>query len=468
MSHPLLTAAAAAQRAWERAGLERRLRVLQDAGRRLAGERAALLDALRTDGLSTAMAEYWAEWIVHAADPKLLEGYARASLRWVRGELLVRRPDGVVLLVPPANSPTINASSVFSILLPGNAAVVRAPPHNTGVRFLVEGMLHPALQAAGLPVEVAQVMTGRSRDFLGTLAPKPEVKTIVFFGNSDAGRVVTEQGAKAGKKVVLELEGSDHMALWKDAPLDEALESAGRALHASGQPCAVPKHFLVHGALHERFVQALVEKVQHAKPVEVDPAGGTLVPLGRPETFVEVVEEARSVGRLLTGGYRMTKDGTKDAQGLYAAPAVVSMSAEACLSQRLRCFDEEIFFPLYPVIRFDGTDEAILDQMMELLRRSPFGLRASLWTQEPKVMARFAAEIGGVGLLVLNRDHAHVPEFVSPWGGPGRSGGAYGESHFFWEKTSHLQAIACRSLSPAQLRAVLEALGGFSLVEVRR
>ena len=72
-----------------------------------------------------------------------------------------------------------------------------------------------------------------------------------------------------------------------------------------------------------------------------------------------------------------------------------------------------------------------------------------------------------VDLHLANDQHAHVPAFASPWGGVGRSGGPNGESHFFWEKTSHLQAITCRTLSEPQVAAILEALGARSLVEPR-
>ena len=59
-------------------------------------------------------------------------------------------------------------------------------------------------------------------------------------------------------KVVLELEGSDSMVVWRDAPLREAAASALRAFQGSSTPCPVPKHLLVHGEVFD--TPALADK----------------------------------------------------------------------------------------------------------------------------------------------------------------------------------------------------------------
>jgi acyl-CoA reductase-like NAD-dependent aldehyde dehydrogenase len=466
MAHNPVGVAPEARRAslaWAAAGLARRLAVLQAAGRELAARRDELHAALRADSLSEDMARYWGDWLTRAAAPDVLQRYATWMARQVPAragsELLVRRPDGVVLLVPPGNSPTINSSSVFSILLPGNVVIARAPENDQGMRLIFEKVLQPALLDAGFPRGVVSLVTAKSRDFLAALAPAPEVRTIVFFGNADAGRAVMAEALALGKKAVMELEGSDHLLVWKDADLDGALESAANALQGSTQPCVVPKHFLVHGAAFERFTEALVRRSVDARTVEEDPAHGLLVPVRLVDRYDAALAEVREVGEVLTGGYRMNLRREPDPAGIYVAPTVVSLTGEAALSRSLRCFEEEIAFPLFPVVRFDGPDDVVQEQMLELARRSPFGLRASLWARDPAVIARLTAGLDGVGLVLVNQDHARAPDYVSPWGGPGRSGGPFGESHFFWEKTSRLQAIACNGLSEAEVRRVLEELG---------
>lgn len=460
-----------ASSAWAAAGVARRLSVLERAGRALAARRDDLHAALRADSLSTDLARYWGDWLTHAADPEVLAHYADQMIRWVPagegGEILVRRPDGVVLLIPPGNSPTINGSSVFSILLAGNAVIARAPENDLGMRLIFEEVLQPALAEAGFARAVASLVRAKSREILASFAPLPEVRTIVFFGNADAGREVMALAQKLGKKAVMELEGSDHMIVWRDADLPRAIESAGNGLQGSSQPCVVPKHFLVHGAVFDRFTASLCDKARAAATVEEDPEHGLLVPIRAPDRFEAALREVREVGEVLTGGHRMNGRREPDPEGLYAAPTVVALTREAVSSRALLCFDQEISFPLLPVVRVDGEDEVALDHMIDLAGQSPFGLRASVWARDPEVIARLVAGLGGVGLVVVNRDHAKAPERVSPWGGPGRSGGPYGESHFFWEKTSRLQAIASSELSLAEVERVLAALGATGAVARR-
>lgn len=478
----LETIAEAARRAqgpWAAAGFERRLAVLQDAGQRLGRARAALHDALRAEGLSVAMAQFYGEWILHAGDPRLLEAYARSLVRWVPrppqadrpaprpdssapvgGELLLRRPDGVVLLVPPGNSPTINGSSVFSILLPGNGVVLRAPEQDRGLRLLVETVLQPALVDAGFAPELVQVVTGKSRTVLEGLVPSPQVDTVVFFGNSTAAQAVAALAHQHRKKLVLELDGGDHLVVWRDADITAAVQSASHAWDASTQPCIVPKHLLVHAAVFDRFLaEFLARLLEHSRTVEADPIQGVLVPAGRGEEFDTALAELREVGEVQSGGYRMDPYGTPAPDGRYLAPTVVTLPAEVVLQRPLRCFTHEIFFPLIPVVRCAGSDDHITEQMLHIIGESPFGLRASVWAQDPAVLARFAQALDSVGLVIFNGDHARSPDFASPWGGPKRSGGPYGESHFFWEKTSRLQALSLSTLASPEIEAIFEGLG---------
>jgi acyl-CoA reductase-like NAD-dependent aldehyde dehydrogenase len=449
---------------WQRAGIARRLEVLQRAGRALCAQHSTLLDLLRRESLSTRLAEYFGTWIVHAADPELLRSYARSLWRWAPagsgGELLVRRADGVVLLVTPANSPTIQSASLFSILLPGNGVVVRAPYDDGGTRFLVEAILRPALVTAGFSPDLVSVVVGKSRPILTALLPSPDIDTIVFFGNSRAGESLSEQAARHRKKLVLELSGSDNLVVWKDASLADAVQSASRAWFGSAQPCPVPKHMLVHGSIFDRFVDAFLAEVpRHSQTVEADGEQGVLVGLADPAAYRIALEQIRAVGEIRCGGYTMAADGTPDPYGRHAAPTIVTLSAEAIRERPLLCFDEEISFPIIPIVRYDGDDTSIAEEMIATIERSPFGLRASVWTSTAEVLAHFVREIRSVGLVLCNDDHARTPVYASPWGGPKRSGGPRGESHFFWEQTSHLQAITCERLSEREIRALALALG---------
>jgi enoyl-CoA hydratase/carnithine racemase/acyl-CoA reductase-like NAD-dependent aldehyde dehydrogenase len=461
---PQLRAAQQAFLAWRDAGVGTRLRVLSNAGEALARRRPELDEALLADGLSQALASYYGDWIVSTAAPTRLARYAEDLVRRIDvgdgEEILVRRPDGVLLVVAPSNSPTINSAPLFPMLLVGNAIIARAPDNDRGMRFIAS-VIGDALEDHGLSRDTLTVVTTSSRAIIAELLPAAEIRTVVFFGNARAGRSVAQQAADLGKKAVLELEGNGNLAVWRDADLDAAVASAAHGFDFSSLPCPAPKHMLVHEAVFEPFVERFIEQAEkRSRTIAADPIGGYQIPLPHPEAYEAALAELRELGSVRFGGYRMTETGARDDDGRYACPTVVTLDAAACLSQRLACFDEEVFFPLIPVVRFEGDDERIASDMLEIVRRSPFGLRFSLWADEPSLIARFAREVDATGLLIVNDEHTQCPLYASAWGGPGRSGGPNGESHLFWEKTSHLQGIAARQLTAPQRDAVLDALGG--------
>jgi acyl-CoA reductase-like NAD-dependent aldehyde dehydrogenase len=456
--------ARAAARAWRRAGIHARLEVMRQIGRALVERQHELVHTIQHDGPSQVIAEYYAAWLRNAVDPSVLDHCARALCRVLDTgagkELLVRRADGLVVLQLPRNSATIQMGAIFSMLLAGNAVVVRVPVGNVGAHFVIDEIIRPSLVAAGFSAMLVSPLTAQGPATLIALTGSPLVDTIVFFGNYGVGMQVAAEAHRQGKKIVLELEGSDHLVVWKDADLDAAVRSASRAWMGSTQPCTVPKHVLVHPDVAEPFLARFVAEVpRHATTVIDDPVGGMLVPLAHPERYPAALAEILEIGELCCGGTMLALDGSPTASGPFAAPTVVRVPASALAGTRLRCFDEEISYPLIPVVCFAGSDEQVASDMLELLDASPFGLRTSIWAADAQVLARFVAELDAVGLIVCNDDHTRSPRLASPWGGPRRSGGPRGESHYFWEQTTHLQAIACTQLAEHQLDALLDALG---------
>lgn len=439
---------------WRKVPIRERLKVLRRAGALLGQNHDRLIDCLRADGLSTNLAEYYGAWIERQGAADLLEHTAAELLRTTpaSGEALVRRPDGVVALITPGNSPTINTAPLFSILLAGNAVLMRAPSRDGGVRLIARDCIGAALEEAGYSAALVEVVTGQTRPLLEAIYASAVVDTIVFFGNAIAGRDVAERGHAANKKVVLELEGSDCMAVWADADVAGAVASAIRGYDFSTQPCPVPKHFLVHAAVEAEFIAGLCERAAALRTVEADREAGPLVPIARPERFDQLIEEARAHGEVVLGGYRMDGSGEPSPTGSYGAPTVVVIDARDDGFLRSPLFCEEINVPVLPVVRFAGDDASILAAMIRTIDAIPFGLRASLWTADDAIAARFVREVGDAGLLLINDDHARHPLYLSPWGGPKRSGGPHGESHLFWQKTSHLQGVVA---SPAIVRAAL-------------
>ena len=408
----------AAANQWRAVPLRKRLEVLRRAGSILHDRRDALLDCLRADGLSTALAEFYGGWILRQGEAPLLEHTARELVRGTpsANEFLVRRPDGVVALITPGNSPTINTAPLFSMLLAGNGVIMRAPGHDGGVRLIATECIGAALHEAGFSPSLVEVVTSRTRPLMEEIYASPIVDTIVFFGNAVAGRDVAARGHESHKKVILELEGSDCMVVWSDADLAGAIDSAVRGFDFSTQPCPIPKHFLVHPAVEDAFIDGLRRRAAALRTVESDAEDGPLVPLFRPQRYDMLVHEAQTRGQLVLGGQRINPAGDPNPEGRYGAPALARVPHTPSILQS-PLFCEEINVPVLPVVSFRGfesrygpnADRAILEAMIDIVDGIPFGLRSSIWTANMQVAARFVHAINDVGLLIINGHHAQHP-----------------------------------------------------------
>ncbi len=116
----------------------------------------------------------------------------------------MRRPLGVVGLITPWNFPAaIPAWKMAPALVYGNTVVLKLAQEAplTGLH------LAAALDEAGIPEGVLNVVIGRGADVGTPLVVHPKVGAISFTGSVAVGHLVREQAAALGKRVQLELGG---------------------------------------------------------------------------------------------------------------------------------------------------------------------------------------------------------------------------------------------------------------------
>ena len=448
-----------AAKLWDFAGIKRRLQVLQEIGSYLADEKKNVCNLLLEEGFSQALAEDYFQWIAYAANPNLLENYSRDLVKFVKTsngkEIFVHRADGVVIIYAQAGSPTFNAGPIFSTLLPGNSVIlVRSPMMDKGLRFIVEQVIHPILEKNGFPKHLVTLVTEEYRDALAELISHPDVSDILGIGSNLDNANIQRQAHENNKKVILEHYGRGYLVVWKDAQISSAVKSALRVLDLSGRPCFLPKQFLIHQEVFDKFVGEFLQAIaMHARTIAADKVNGVLSPIMQINSYLEAVNELRQVGQIRCGGYQMDAEGIPDPSGLYASPTVAILEADVCLSRSIQCVDQEILFPLIPLIRFNGDEKDIITKMVKLIQKPPVGLRTSIWTSDLNVIEHFTREIGAISMLRFNSDHSNSPFYASFWGG------GNGDNHLFWKKTTHLQAIDCNYLSDEQINSVLKGLG---------
>ena len=313
-----------------------------------------------------------------------------------------RRPLGVVAAITPWNYPLILASNKFSpALLTGNTVVLKPAP-TTPLTSLELGRLASEIFPAGVFNVIAD-----DNDLGSILTGHPDIAKISFTGSTGTGKRVMHGAAETLKRVTLELGGNDPAIVLKDADVDGAAQGlAATAFLNAGQSCAAPKRLYVANEIYDAFCERLVAAARALKLGAGDEEGVTLGPIQNNMQFCkvrEIIEEAASQGRVLTGGHIANRP------GFFIEPTVI-----ADLDDEARLVADEQFGPVVPVLRFSDERDAIARA-----NAGPYGLGASIWSRDVG-RARVLARDLDVGTIWINQHVAIQPDI--PFSGAKQSG----------------------------------------------
>jgi aminobutyraldehyde dehydrogenase len=314
--------------------------------------------------------------------------------------VILREPLGVVGVVTPWNYPLLMAAwKIAPILAAGNTLVIK-PSEQTPLTTLKFAELVSDI----LPSGVVNVVTGRGSVVGTRLAEHPDVAMIALTGSVNSGRAVAHGAAESLKRVHLELGGKAPVLVFPDANLPavaSALRVAG--YWNSGQECGAACRVLVHESVADRFVALLVDEV--GELVVGEPAAGEEIEIGpliskaHFDRVTGYLERAKAQGiRAAVGGDALEGD------GYFVAPTVLVDVPDGA-----ECSREEIFGPVITVETFTDEDEAL-----SRANAVPFGLAASVWTEDARRSQDVAAKLDA-GTVWVNA-HLVLANEV-PWGG---------------------------------------------------
>src|ERR1700689_1296034 len=261
--------ARAAQPAWAKLGLRRRIAVLREFQDKLHARKSEVAAAI-TREVGKPLAEALVTEVLVALDAaRFLIDNAWNLLRDERGPhgnlatklkrgWLVREPHGVIGIISPWNYPfSIPATETLAALVAGNAVVLK-PSELTP---LVALALQSLLREAGVPDDIFQVLPGEGAT--GAALVASEIDKLIFTGSVATGRRIAQIAAERLLPVVLELGGKDPMLVLEDADIDVASSGAvwGAFMNA-GQTCLSVERCYVHQRLYADFLDACSEKAR--------------------------------------------------------------------------------------------------------------------------------------------------------------------------------------------------------------
>jgi succinate-semialdehyde dehydrogenase / glutarate-semialdehyde dehydrogenase len=404
-----LETAAKAFDEWSETPIDERIHLMERCAELLEGE-VPVIALLMTQEMGKTFASAKGEvikcasvmryYVEHA--PALLEPEAittSGSASGVRYE-----PLGAIFAIMPWNFPLWQ---VFRVLAPnlmaGNVVVVKHAPNVPGCAKLIEELFI----RSGFPTGVVTNLFAEV-DAVAGIIGDPRVAGVTLTGSEAAGRAVGELAGRHLKKCVLELGGSDAFIVGVAADMDLTVTMAVTArVQNNGQACIAAKRYIVVRDRSEEFVERFTKAmadVPMGDPMDPSTVLGPLASKAQLELLDEQVSSSLAAGAIaLVGGQKPSGTG-------YFYPATVL----ANVPENSRAGNEELFGPVAVVYVVEDLSAAI-----NLANKSPWGLGASIWSQDQREIDEAITGID-VGMVFANALVVSMAEL--PFGGTKNSG----------------------------------------------
>lgn len=386
--------AKAAQPAWAARTLDERIRLVKDGVARLNADKERIVEELawqmgrptRFGGEFGGLNErtnYMAGIAAEALAPMLVEETDRFARR------IEFAPHGLVFVIAPWNYPYMTAmNTVVPALIAGNAVILK----HASQTLVVGERIAEALHAAGVPQDVFQNV---ALDHAGTekLIADRSFGFVNFTGSVGGGQAIERAAAGTFTGLGLELGGKDPGYVMEDADLDWAVDVLmDGAMYNAGQCCCGIERVYVNHRLFDEFVAKSVKWVNALKLGNPFDADTTLGPMAN-RRFADTVR-AQTAEAVAAGAKPLIErqNFPADDGGAYLMPQIL-----VNVDHSMRVMTEESFGPVVGIMAVKDDAEAL-----RLMNDSPYGLTASLWTQDPDRAWSIARQVE-TGTVFMNR-----------------------------------------------------------------
>ena len=362
-----------------------------------------VMDALNVDvmGAAAIMA-----WYAEAVD-KLYDEVAPTHQNALA--TITREAIGVVGAVVPWNFPLDLAIwKLGPALAAGNSVIVKPAeqtPHS--VLRLAELAIE-----AGLPEGVFNVVTGAGREVGEAIGLHNDIDVVTFTGSTAVGKLFLRYSSESNMKPVwLETGGKSPNIIFDDcADLDEAADKAAFGIFFNqGEVCSANSRLLIQNTIKEQFVEKMLQRAEQVvlgDPLDPKTTMGPIVHRQQADSILSMIAVGKNEGaKLIAGGESQTINGSS----LYVQPTIFDD-----VNNQMSVAQDEIFGPVLSIIGFDTEEEAI-----EIANDTPYGLAASVWTDNLSRAHRVAKKIKA-GTVSVNTVDALSP--MTPFGGYKQSG----------------------------------------------
>ncbi len=354
-------------------------------------------------------------------------GYGRIVPPQAEGKrhLIVQQPVGVVAAVSPWNFPLVLSARKVAPALAAGCPVILRPSGKAPLSALA---MAKALDDAGIPRAVFQIVLGPASEIVDEFMENPVCRKITFTGSTSVGKELIRKSATTVTNLSLELGGHAPIIVFGDSDLEAALEGVIiTKFRNSGQSCIASNRTYVERSVYDKFLKMLEDRTRSLKigyGLEEGVEVGPLINQSALDAALAQVKDAVDRGaRLICGGKAVDRN-----DGPYLEPTVLADVPDDAV-----CMIDESFAPLAPVVPFD-TEEEVIARANDTV----YGLAAYVYTRDLNRAFRVAEalEAGSVGVNDPVPSTSNCPFGGMKESGSGRELGSEGMEAFM--ETKHI------------------------------
>ncbi|SFB28824.1 betaine-aldehyde dehydrogenase [Lentibacillus halodurans] len=322
---------------------------------------------------------------------------------------VIREPVGVCGQITPWNYPLLQASWKLAPALAAGNTLVMKPSEITPLTSI---KVFELIEEAGVPAGAANLVLGPGNTVGAELSINKDVDLISFTGGIETGKKIMQAASSNVKKLALELGGKNPNVVFADADFETAVDQAMNAVffHA-GQICSAGTRLIVEKSIHDKFVDALVDRVKNIRlgsGFDESTQMGPLISKEHLNKVVNYVENGKKEGaKVAVGGER--PDDPELQNGFFYLPTVLT----DCTTD-MSVVQNEGFGPVITVETFTTEEEAV-----RLANDSIYGLSGGVFTNDIAKAERCVAKMR-MGTVWINEFNLYFPH--APWGGFKQSG----------------------------------------------
>jgi len=276
--------------------------------------------------------------------------------------------------------------------------------------------LAEVIQEADLPPGTVNIIPGDGETGK-SLVQNPEINKIAFTGSTEIGKFIQKSLAGSPVKYTLELGGKAANIIFKDAPIDQAVEGIVNSIFFNqGHVCCAGSRLFVQEGIEAEIIDKLkyrIESLILGDPLDKNTDIGAI----NSKAQLERIDHYVKIGQDEGGNIFQSSCSIPD-KGYWFPPTLFTE-----VSQSHKIVQEEIFGPVLAIQTFRTPKEVI-----NKANNTPYGLSGGIWTDKGSKIFKISNEIQA-GVVWANTFNKFDPS--SPFGGYkesgiGREGGLQG------------------------------------------